>query len=100
MSVSFVEMSEVLESIFDAFVEISVHWTRCSTDLQRCPYHSTDVRIYIRCICRNICIIRRDVRLICSDVRIIRRDVCDLVEHVVVIGRDVRLICSDVRIIR
>ena len=49
MSVSFVEMSEVLESIFDAFVEISVSFDemsdvseslRCSTDLQRCPYHS------------------------------------------------------------
>ena len=43
MSVSFVEMSEVLESIFDAFVEISVSLDEMST-----------VRIYIRCICRDI----------------------------------------------
>ena len=39
ISVSFDEMSDVLESIFDAFVE-TCHSTRCSTDLQRCPYHS------------------------------------------------------------
>ena len=48
MSVSFVEMSEVLESIFDAFVEISVSFDEMSDVLESIfdafveyLYHST-----------------------------------------------------------